>query len=592
MIDATAVVDPSRHLTIAGSHAGAIRNSSPAIRSPEYDSRPSTKRLGRLPRWTHICLLLLVLTCFAASCSAQRNSGTERRRQQFQERHRSLLLNTRREISLLSDQCHEQGLAQAARDLTVVSLELTTPKENPVFPRLMQLPVNPRLPPEDQAWRNRLRTIREEKAQELYLLARSALRAGLPSLAYEIVQDVVRLDPDHRHARGVLGQQMFHDPERKDDPTYTGEWVSPFEASKRTGSSPEYNHPQFGWLPVEHIVRYEQDLRPWQGKWISVQREAEIRRDFRNAWEVRTEHFLVKTNTSLEEGVAISRKLEIYYDWLQKNFAAFFETPASLQEKFEEAQSRRRNSTTIRPMEVHYYASRGEYEERMRGKIPPNLVTNGLYWEPDRTCYLFRNPEVEDFSTVFHEATHQILDLASIDDRLAAARKRKLVLRQRTTERWELCEHANFWILEGIACYMESFDVKDGAAFVGRPDHIRFLGAQQRLLLDGFYIPLQTFSALGKDEFRQHPNHTQLYTQGSGVAHFLLHYKDGIYRDDFVTLLTAVYRPILNSDILKSPSLEAITGVPFAELDRQYREHLENLAASLQQSALLETKRE
>ena len=35
--------------------------------------------------------------------------------------------------------------------------------------------------------------------------------------------------------------------------------------------------------------------------------EAEIRRDFRHAWEIRTEHFLVKTNHSLERGVEIAR---------------------------------------------------------------------------------------------------------------------------------------------------------------------------------------------------------------------------------------------------------------------------------------------
>ena len=368
-----------------------------------------------------------ILFWLTSAAVAQPDSRTDWRREQFQKQHQKLQLNLRHELSELSRQCHDKGLVQAATDVTAISLELTTASQRPQLPSLVQLPVSKHLPLEEQLWRNRLHSIRQDKAQELYILARSALsKANLPSLAYELVLNVLKLAPDHKYARAVLGQRLFNDRARADDPTYAGEWVSPFEASKRSGSSPEVNHPRFGWIPASHVSRYEQGLRFWNGKWVSEQKEAELRRDFSNAWNIQSEHFLVKTNASREEGVEISKKLEIFHDWLRTNFVGFFETPAALKARFDQVRVGRSSRRATKPMVVHYYATRDEYDRRMRGKIPPGIVTNGFYWEQDKTCYLFRNPDGSGLSTAFHEATHQIFDLATIDNRLSAARKRRI----------------------------------------------------------------------------------------------------------------------------------------------------------------------
>lgn len=517
----------------------------------------------------------------AHDATAQSTERTEQRLSQFRQRRREALLNLQHELSQVSRMCVESGMPEMATDITALSLDLTSPGKSERLPQMAQLPLNPKGSTEQRTIMNRIALLRTDKAKALYTLARSALReARLPSFAYELIHDVLRLDPDHKLARAVLGQQLFHEASRKDDPTYAGEWVSPFEAAKRTGSNPEVDHPNYGWIPAANISRYEEGLRPWRGQWISSQKEAELRRNFSNAWEVRTEHFLIRTNTSLEEGVELSRKLEVYYDWLHSSFAAFFDTPAELQARFAQAQPGRRRVTNPQPMEVHYFATREEYNQSTRGKVPPTIVTNGLYWEPDRTCYLFRNPEDEELSTAFHEATHQILDWATREHRLIAARKYQRVARQQRVQPWVLCRNSNFWVLEGVACYMESFRITDDGVAVGGPNNIRFVGATHRLLVDDFYIDLRSFSSLGEDGFRRHPNHTQLYTQGSGVAHFLLHYDDGVYRDALVQLLSDVYRPDLTR-ITEEPSLAEITGVSFDELDLQYRDHM--LALSNQQ---------
>jgi hypothetical protein len=408
------------------------------------------------------------------------------------------------------------------------------------------------------------------------------LRAGFPSLAFSIVGDVIRVDPDHKYARAIFGKQIFSDPARKDEPGYAGEWVSPFEKQMRSGSKPQIWHPTYGWIPAASVVRYEQGQRPWKSGWISAEKEAELRRDFRNAWEIPSEHFLVKTNVSLEAGVELSTKLELFHSWLQQNFAAFFDTPQALQNRFEEA-GQRTSSQKDRPMEVHYYATRDEYQKRVQGKVPATIETNGLYWEPDRTSYFYLNRNPRDLSTLFHEATHQILDVQTADDRRLAARARALKLKSRRPDPWILSEHSNFWIIEGLACYFESFEVVDGKVSVGRPDYVRFDTARQRMLDPAyfFYLPAQQFFALGKEEFQGHPQVSPLYTQASGFTHFLMHYDDGLYRDDLITLLSAIYRPD-PAKVLEEPSLTKISDVSFDTFDRQYRTHMVNLNDQLQ----------
>ncbi len=537
-----------------------------------------------------LLLILVLIPLESASAREDLSRNTTRRHRSILERRSQILEDLRFELREVSDWCHKNGMPQAAADVTQLAMDLTTDGPRTQPPQMAALPVSPTLPESERQWRAEIQRLRQDRAGELYILARRALRAGLPSVAYRLVGDVLRLDPDQVNARSIIGQQLFHDPLRADDSHYAGEWVSAWEAARRGGAHPEILHEQFGWIPRAHVARYEGGMRPWKGSWISSEKEQETRRDFRNAWEIESEHFLVLTNVGLEEGVVLSRQLELYYDWLRQNFAAFFETPGELRTRFEQAHVRRRRSRPQAPMKVCYFATREEYQRRVRDKVPPGLETNGLYWQPDRTCYFFRNEQRDGLDTLFHEATHQILDVPSRQARVAASRALARKQRRRPQE-WILGGRSGFWLIEGLACYVESFEVSDGAVSVGRPDHIRIVAAERRLLRDNFFVPLEVFCRLGKDEFQQHPNVMQLYSQASGLAHFLMHYDDGRYRDDLVRLLTARYRPNARNP-LSEPTLSDVTGVPFMRLDQQYREHMANVGEQIRQQQADEARQQ
>lgn len=530
-------------------------------------------------------LAWVLIASLISTAAAQSDVTRERRYRQFQEKRQEILQSLQSDLQSVQAWCTERNLPQAIDEIGQLSLQLLAPPAEKELPRMAQPPVSTRLPLDEQQWRLQLLHHRTERAKEMYSMARAALRAGFPSLAFTMIGDVVRLDPDHKYARSVLGFQLFSDPARADDKTYAGEWVTAFEAQMRRGNPPQLYDRRFGWIPVASLTRYEQGLRPWRGEWISEVKEAELRRDFRNAWEVRSEHFLVKTNVSLQAGVELSEKLEIFYSWLQQHLAAFFDTPEAMQERFEEAAARRGSRRTPPPLQVHYYATREEYDRRVQDKVPATIVTNGLYWQPDRTCYFFAKEDPDDLSTLFHEATHQILDTATIEARNLAERVRARRLKQRNASEWVLCENSNFWMIEGLACYFESFEIVDGQVRVGRPDFVRFDTARQRLLDPDvfFYLPFRQFFSLGKDLFQRHPNVSQFYTQASGTVHFMMHYEDGMYRDDFVRLLAAAYRPDPER-VLEEPAFDKIAGVSFEDLDRQYRIHMQNLETQILQS--------
>ena len=486
------------------------------------------------------------------------------------------------DLEKLADWCDEFNLTDAARE----TRELAQPVENKVLvaarlPATQQAPISKELSAQEREWKTNLRRIRKQYAGDLYRLSREVLRAGAASYAFDLVREVGMQDPDHKQTRALLGDVSWFDPERKTDPDYHGEWVSSFAARMMSPPKRHAWDDRFGWVLKTRLPRYENGFRPWKGKWISADRETEIRRDFDNAWEIRTEHFLIKTNHSQQRGVEVAKRLEEFHAFFTRAFASFFETPQELEKRFADATTRRRSVTE--PFEVHYYATRDEYNRRLVNRIPLIAITNGLYYEPDKTCFFYHDPNVVSDHTLFHEATHQIMDAHTRKQRALAARAKARKDRTRPMP-WVIAERDNFWIIEGFACYIESFRQQDGRATLGNPNYKRFVLAQRRMAAlshpdpdvvrkDGYYVPLQKFTGMGMAEFQNDPNIQKNYTQASGMAHFLMHYNDGAYRDALIEFLSQLYRPnAKNPDSV--PSIAKLIGISHEELDEQYREYM------------------
>ncbi|MFP6765024.1 MAG: DUF1570 domain-containing protein, partial [Planctomycetaceae bacterium] len=410
--------------------------------------------------------------------------------------------------------------------------------------RLAELPTD--LTAGERAWRVRLRHQRKQVAHDLYLLSRRVLIAKEPTLAWQILREVAYYDPDHERARGILGYQ------RSDD-----RWVTPFEA--RMIRDRQVWHDRFGWIPAADVQRYESGDRRFGKKWISADREVAIRQNFSHAWEVNTEHFLVKTNVSLERGVRIAQQLEDFHTFFQQTLPELFHSPDVLTRLFK---SGSRRTSVRQPYEVHFFRTHGEYMQRLKKENPQIAITNGIYMPDHKVSYFYDNRETNTESTLYHEATHQILY-------------------QLHPQKRPIAEREHFWIIEGIACYMESYRNQNGRISIGNPESIRFQAARYRLLHESYQIPLARLAEMGKLAFQNDSRIAMNYSQSSGLTHFFMHYQEDRYRDALIEHIRRLYQA--GPQRGRVAGLDMLTETGYTTLDRQYREYLAQQAMDLRE---------
>ncbi len=453
-----------------------------------------------------------------------------------------------RSLIELAAEYEQQGQITEARELR----DLATPysERDPSTPPATHLPKptgTENLPADELGSLQEIWQLREEYAESLYILANLARGDGQIALAFDLVHEVLVQNPEHSRTRRLLGYQI-----------YEGEWTTPFEAEKR-GDGFVW-HDTFGWIRATDVARYEAGERPYLGNWISAAQEAGIRSDFGRAWIVESEHFTIHTNHSLERGVELSVMLENYYRFFVGKFAAVFTTPQQIDALFQGSDP----AMPTRRHEVHYFATREEFVETLIRKQRGVENSTGLYMPSDRIAYFFHDETAIDRNneTLYHEATHQILGESASN-----------------IENVGIDNH--FWVVEGLACYMESFRGDEGLLEVGDPLHPRMHWARERIVTENYYVPLAEFEQLGTQDFQSGdvPILQRRYSQATGLTHFFLHYDDGVYREAFITYLSQLYSP--NARIrARVESMSDLTDIPREELDEQYQDYVRGLRGS------------
>lgn len=496
-----------------------------------------------------ICLFLLIHLLGQTSFSVASDPDPSLRRLQLlQQRYEKVREQFSRDMMLLAETVESQSYFRDADAIRTRALPPNAgaynlddlPEE-----RLPQIPLE--LPDAERQWRLKLRKLETDYANELYKIARDALNKGYPSLVFQLIREVAFYSPDHINARRMLG----YVPDG-------GKWTTSFR--KQMALEKNVDHPRFGWIPQKHVARYENGERLLDGEWVSAEKEAAVRRDFNYAWVIGSEHFVVKTNHSLEKGVEISRALEKFHDFFLREFTGFFNSPQQIQRLLDSG-PRAKWSPAAR-YQVYYYRNKEEFVAALKSRQPMIERANGLYMPGDRIAYFFHDDSPEEtpeaqsdkLEVMYHEVTHQLLG-------------------ESRPGKTEVGEQANFWVIEGFPCYLESYRPEYKEPQVGNPRHIRIYWARKRALEDNIYWPMRQFVSVGRAEFPLEPD---TYNQAAGMVHFFLNYEDGIYRDAFIQYLANVYDPAFRAR-QQAVSLEKILGVKYEDLDRQYLDYLRQL---------------
>ncbi len=381
-----------------------------------------------------------------------------------------------------------------------------------------------------------LQAIEHRFADELYALATAAVEAGRLAEGLRLATEALRANPDHADARRALGYTL-HD----------GVWRTEFE--QRMHEQGKTWHPKYGWLASGDVAEYEAGRRRLGRRWISTDDDARRHASIQRGWQIATEHYRVTTNHSLEAGVSMATRLETLHGlWLQL-FADYAYTPRDVAARFQTGDFPRGSS---RLMQISYFATRDEYNTTLTADETQIAMTLGIYFDKKRRAYFFAGEEQHQ-ATVFHEGVHQLFSET-----------------RRTSRR--VGELDNFWIIEGIATYFESLEACDGYYRLGGSSAGRLPAARQRLLVDDYYVPLAELVGLGKRDLQQRPDLSPLYSQLAGLTSFLVHGRDGTYRDVLPAYLRAVY-----TDQVDLHTLAELTGRSSAELDEEYRQYLQSL---------------
>ena len=397
-------------------------------------------------------------------------------------------------------------------------------------------------------------------ATELFELAQRAAESGHASVALQWATEVVHCEPNHAAARRILGYEQR-----------AGQWLTPF-AMKMADRKKAW-HPQFGWIGVHDFSRYERGQRRVGNQWVTAEVDSRRHQTIETGWRIRTDHFLVTTNHSLEAGAELATRLEGLHQLWQQLFAAFYLSKREVRQLF---RGNRNPPQRSKPFHVIYHRDRQQYVDALRQRQPQIEKTLGIYFDTlgqahfyagknDRLSQASRGqsnhlPALPDqaLATLYHEAVHQLFH----ESRKAAR---------------HVGQVANFWVIEGVATYFESLAQHVDSAgqpyyTIGTTTAGRLPAAVERAVKDQFYLPLADFTRFGTFDLQRNPDIRQLYSQAAGLATFLMHTREGVYREPFVQYLLDVYAGRDNG-----ASLAEATGQTSAELDRQYLEFLQSM---------------
>ena len=439
------------------------------------------------------------------------------------------------QLEKLATWCDERGLKEQARQT-----RLLIRPQNPnclyvtMFPsRVGREGLPDDAPDEVVEWRKRFDTLRNEQADALFAVARRAMRLGHASLAFELAVAAIRQNPDQESVRRLLGYQKYRD-----------HWRTGYEIDRLKRR--QVWHDRFGWLPAGRVKRYEEGHRYYRGRWITAEQDTSLHANIHNGWQIRSEHYIIHTNHGLEAGVALGEKLDRLYSVWKQLFIRYCASEEQVAAMFEG----RAGYTPRGPHKVVYFSRREDYIRSLKPTFKKIDISLGIYVDSTKTAYFFADKESDD-RTLYHEATHQLFH----ESRDVAP---------------DVGGRANFWIVEGIAMYMESLREEDGFHVLGGFDDLRMQAARYRLLNDEFYVPFAEFSDQGMLQIQSDERIATLYSQAAGMTHFLIHHDGGRYRDALVAYLATVYSGRDNPQ-----TLSRLTGVSFTELDSQYRQFME-----------------
>jgi hypothetical protein len=276
-------------------------------------------------------------------------------------------------------------------------------------------------------------------------------------------------------------------------------------------------------------------------------------KDFRPGkyWRVTTAHFQIATNAGPEAGQKFGEQLERLQTVWRQIFFRYWSDADELRARFAKPSVEPKPK---KPFDVVLFKTREEYVANLVAAEPRIALTHGFYSDAKSTAFFYLG-DARTEAICNHEVTHQLFQESGTARGVGAKN--------------------NFWIVEGIALYVESLRTfEHGGAIdcvtLGGWDADRLQFARHHVFNGQFQMPLAQLTAYSREAVQKDADIKRLYSQAAGVAHYLMDGDSGQQREATVTYLAGVY-----AGRADAAALAQLTDTPFEKLDAAYRDYLQ-----------------
>lgn len=239
--------------------------------------------------------------------------------------------------------------------------------------------------------------------------------------------------------------------------------------------------------------------------------------------QAQTPHFAIYSAADEARTRQVAAELErFYWIWAQV-FFPLWEGRAQVREALRGGPAIGRSGRLLR---VVLFADRDAYTAALRPHVPGIEQSTGFYSDPQRTTFLIHGATADDLATRHHELTHQLLREATGSQ-----------LRGRGMPG----DGSDFWLVEGVACYMESLRFASTYGWVGGWESPRLQFARYRWLAGGDRLRLSEIADQGRLQVQQRSDLPRWYSYAAAYSHLLIDGGPAAQRDAMVGRLRQMY---------------------------------------------------
>ncbi len=208
-------------------------------------------------------------------------------------------------------------------------------------------------------WLTKIEETRTWQAERIFELAKRAAKAGAGNSAFQMLNEVLYFNNDHKEVRKILGHTSTDD----------GWRVAPDRIKVRPSSR---NHDTLRWPAKSYII-------------------------------VTTPNFSIESNAGEEQTRYLAEKLERWHAVWRQVFFEYWSSASVLQRWIEGKSSYRHSRKKFR---VVFFKNRNDYTNGLSNFVPGIEQSTGYYFQ--RISYFYDDPDRSVEDTWRHELTHQL----------------------------------------------------------------------------------------------------------------------------------------------------------------------------------------